>query len=174
MISNGELGLVCQNYSSLCSLYIVYGITEEFAKKIYSNLISFHHQGFTNWATGVVDSLDELRLNITMTNKSFAVNCIRAVQIPISTGYSYIDQDGPGIFLKLKEIVTLVPKPPLLRYCVAIVTKLKMRITSWYIAVLMHVKGTIFMQKIIELVMILDAKMTKKICLHIKKYSWKL
>ena len=53
---------------------------DKFAKKIYNDLISFHHQGFNTWATGVKELLNDVKLDITMNTKSFALNCKHAVQ----------------------------------------------------------------------------------------------
>ena len=53
---------------------------EKFAKKIYNDLINFHHQWFNTWASGVMEFLNDLKLDITMNTKSFALNCMHAVQ----------------------------------------------------------------------------------------------
>ena len=67
--------------SALCYINRLYHMSDEkFAKKIYNDLINFHHQGFNTWATGVMELLNDLKLDITMNTKSFGLSCKHAVQ----------------------------------------------------------------------------------------------
>ena len=57
----------------LCYINRLYHMSDEkIAKKVYNDLISFHHQGFNTWATGAMELLDDLKLDITMNTKSLS------------------------------------------------------------------------------------------------------
>ena len=81
--------------STLCYINRLYHMSDEkIAKKIYNDLISFHHQGFNTWATGAMELLDDLKLDITINTKSFAINCKRAVQTKFVAVWNNILQDS--------------------------------------------------------------------------------
>ena len=81
--------------STLCYINRLYHMSDEkIAKKVYNDLISFHHQGFNTWATGAMELLDDLKLDITMNTKSFALNCKRAVQTKFVAVWNNMLQDS--------------------------------------------------------------------------------
>ena len=106
--------------------------------KIYNDLIDFHHQRFDTWATGVMELLNDLKLDITMNTKSFALNCKHAVRNksvavwnnnspdsltnPVLRTYKVFK--GDFIIPEIERGHHANPKPPLLRDCVIFATKL--------------------------------------------------